>query len=139
LKRLYTALDLAPNHGAEVDWSNPFAVRFKAAMDEDFGTPEAVAVLFDVASEINRTRSADLAALLKGLGHCLGLLQQVPKAYLQAGASVSEERISALIAERAAAKGARDFARADGIRKLLLQDGIVLKDSPTGTTWEVQQ
>jgi cysteinyl-tRNA synthetase len=139
LKRLYTALDLAPNHGAEVDWSNPFAVRFKAAMDEDFGTPEAIAVLFDVASEINRNRSADLAALLKGLGHCLGLLQQVPKAYLQAGASVSEERISALIAERAAAKGARDFARADGIRKLLLQDGIVLKDSPTGTTWEVQQ
>jgi cysteinyl-tRNA synthetase len=139
LKRLYTALDLVPNNGAYVDWANPFAVRFKAAMDEDFGTPEAIAVLFELASEINRNKSADLAALLKGLGDSLGLLQQEPKSYLQAGATVSEDRIAALIAERAAAKFAKDFARADGIRQLLLKEGIVLKDSPTGTAWEVQQ
>jgi cysteinyl-tRNA synthetase len=139
LKRLYTALDLAPSSGAEVDWSNPLAVRFKAAMDEDFGTPEAIAVLFELASEINRSKSSDLAALLKGLGQCLGLLQQEPKAFLQAGATVSEDRITTLIAERAAAKAAKDFARADGIRKQLLQEGIVLKDSSTGTSWEVQQ
>jgi cysteinyl-tRNA synthetase len=122
-----------------VDWSNPFAERFKAAMDEDFGTPEAIAVLFDLASEINRNKSLELAAMLKGLGNCLGLLQQEPKAYLQAGATVSEDRIAILIAERAAAKAGKDFARADGIRKQLLDEGIVLKDSPAGTTWEVQQ
>jgi cysteinyl-tRNA synthetase len=66
-------------------------------------------------------------------------LQQEPKAFLQAGATVSEDRITTLIAERAAAKAAKDFARADGIRKQLLQEGIVLKDSSTGTSWEVQQ
>jgi cysteinyl-tRNA synthetase len=108
-------------------------------MDEDFGTPEAIAVLFDLASEINRNKCADLAALLKGLADCLGLLQQEPKAYLQAGATVSEDRITALIGERAAAKVAKDFALADGIRKQLLAQGIVLKDGPGGTTWEVQQ
>ena len=140
LKRLYTALDLAPADGAQaLDWSNAYALRFKAAMDEDFGTPEAVAVLFDLASEINRSKSADLASLLKGLGGCLGLLQQEPKTYLQAGAAVSEERIAALIAERTAAKAAKDFARADAIRQQLLEEGIVLKDSATGTTWEVAQ
>jgi cysteinyl-tRNA synthetase len=69
----------------------------------------------------------------------LGLLQQLPKSYLQAGAGVSEERIAALIAERAAAKAGKDFARADAVRKELLGQGIVLKDSPTGTTWEVSQ
>jgi cysteinyl-tRNA synthetase len=140
LKRLYTALDLAPlQEATAVDWSQAFALRFKAAMDEDFGTPEAIAVLFDLASEINRNKSAPLAALLKGLGDCLGLLQQEPKTYLQAGAGVSEERIAALIAERAAAKAGKDFARADAVRKELLEQGIVLKDSATGTTWEVAQ
>jgi cysteinyl-tRNA synthetase len=140
LKRLYTALDLAPaSAAAAVDWSSPFALRFKAAMDEDFGTPEAIAVLFDLASEINRSKSAELATLLKSLGACLGLLQQEPKSFLQAGAGVSEERIAALIAERAAAKAARDFARADGIRKQLLEQGIVLKDTAAGTSWEAAQ
>ncbi len=140
LKRLYTALDLAPAHSAQaLDWNNAYALRFKAAMDEDFGTPEAIAVLFDLASEINRNKSAELATLLKGLGDCLGLLQQLPQSYLQAGAAVSQDRIAALIAERAAAKAAKDFARADGIRKQLLEEGIVLKDSATGTTWEVAQ
>jgi len=140
LKRLYTALDLAGQQGnLAIDWNQPFAARFKLAMDEDFGTPEAIAVLFDLASEINRTKSAELAALLKALGACLGLLQQEPKAYLQAGASVSADRIMALIAERAAAKAGKDFSRADGIRKQLLEEGIVLKDSAAGTTWEVVQ
>ncbi len=140
LKRLYTALDLAPAQlAAEVDWTHPFALRFKAAMDEDFGTPEAIAVLFDLASEINRSKSASLAGLLKSLGGCLGLLQQEPKTYLQAGAALSDERIAELIAERAAAKAAKNFAGADAVRKLLLEQGIVLKDSAAGTTWEVAQ
>ena len=140
LKRLYTALALMPEQAAgAVDWCNAYAMRFRAAMDEDFGTPEAIAVLFDVASEINRSKSAPLAALLKGLGDCLGLLQQEPSRYLQAGAALSEDHILALIAERAAAKASKDFARADAVRKQLLEQGIVLKDAAGATTWEVAQ
>ncbi|HEY8905575.1 MAG TPA: cysteine--tRNA ligase [Rhodoferax sp.] len=137
LKRLYTALDLASNPAAVViDWAEPYAARFKAAMDDDFGTPEAVAVLFDLASEVNRGRSSTLAGLLKALGACLGLLQGDPKAYLQAGAGLKEQDIAALIAQRAAAKAAKNFAEADRIRQDLLAQGIVLKDSAAGTTWE---
>ncbi len=105
-------------------------------MDEDFGTPEAVAVLFELASEVNRTQSAQTAGLLKALGGVLGLLQDDPKAFAQAGAGVDEDAIQAHIAARAAAKAAKNFAEADRIRNDLLAQGIVLKDSPTGTTWE---
>jgi cysteinyl-tRNA synthetase len=138
LKRLYTALDLVKPAVVEVDWANPFAARFKAAMDEDFGTPEAVAVLFDVASEVNKTRSAADAALLKSLGACLGLLQGDPTAYLQAGSVLDEASIEQLIAQRSAAKTAKNFAEADSIRQHLLTQGIELKDSPTGTIWVVK-
>ncbi|MES2281721.1 MAG: cysteine--tRNA ligase [Pseudomonadota bacterium] len=136
LKRLYTALALVAPAETPFDWANPFAMRFKAAMDEDFGTPEAMAVLFELAGEVNRTASAETAALLKGLGACLGLLQNEPGAYLQAGAGVDEASIQALIAQRAQAKSAKDFSLADKIRTDLLARGIVLKDSPAGTTWE---
>jgi cysteinyl-tRNA synthetase len=106
-------------------------------MDEDFGTPEAISVLFDLASEINRTQSVALVTVLKQLGACLGLLEQEPQAFLQAGAALSEPDIRALITARAAAKAAKDFARADDLRKSLLVQGVVLKDSAQGTTWEV--
>ena len=149
LKRLYTALNSVrpePVEGpastgsarTEIDWTHPFAVRFKAAMDEDFGTPEAVAVLFDLAGEVNKTGSSALAALLRNLGACLGLLQGSPGAYLQSGSGGDEARIQQLIAQRAAAKAAKNFAEADRIRQDLLANGIVLKDSPAGTTWEAR-
>lgn len=136
LKRLYTALALVAPSVRAVDWGNPFAARFKAAMDEDFGTPEAMAVLFELAAEVNRTASVEMAALLKGLGACLGLLQNEPGAYLQAGVALGDAAIQKLIAQRAEAKAAKDFALADKIRTDLLAQGIVLKDSPAGTTWE---
>ena len=138
LKRLYTALDLVPPAEVSIDWAEPYAARFKAAMDNDFATSEAVAVLFDLAAEVNRSKSAQAAGLLKSLGNCIGLLQGEPRAFLQAGAAEGEspDAINGLIARRAAAKSAKNFTEADSIRKLLLEQGIVLKDSPTGTTWE---
>jgi cysteinyl-tRNA synthetase len=139
LKRLYTALDLVKPGPMKIDWILPFAARFKSAMDEDFGTPEAIAVLFELATEVNRTRSAELAGLLKTLGGCLGLLQGDPKVFLQAGSTLDEGTITTLIAQRATAKAARNFAEADRIRQELQALGVVLKDSATGTTWETGQ
>jgi len=137
LKRLYTALAAVPPAPvAAIDWQQPHAQRFQAAMNEDFGTSEAVAVLFDLASEVNRHLSAELAGLLKALGGVLGLLQQVPQAFLQTGVTLSEADIQAQIQARAQAKKDRDFATADRIRQELAAQGVVLKDSPTGTTWE---
>lgn len=136
LKRLYTALDLVTANDVAIDWTNPYATRFKAAMDEDFGTPEAVAVLFDLAGEVNRTKSPELAGLLCSLGAVLGLLQQAPEAFLQKGSGGNASEILIQIGLRADAKAQKNFAEADRIRKDLLAKGIVLKDSPTGTTWE---
>jgi cysteinyl-tRNA synthetase len=138
LKRIYTALQVVPaaSATAAIDWSEPFAARFAAAMNNDLGTPEAVAVLFDLAGEVNRMRSIELSTLLKSLGGCLGLLQLEPTDYLQAGSALDEAAIQTQIALRSAAKANKNFAEADRIRKQLQAQGIVLKDAATGTTWE---
>ena len=136
LKRLYTALHAVAPSDVPVDWQNAYAARFKAAMDEDFGTPEAVAVLFELAAEVNRTQSAQLSGLLKGLGGVLGLLQSHPQDFLQAGSEVDEAQIQSLIEARATAKASKNFAEADRIRQTLSDMGVVLKDSAQGTQWE---
>ncbi len=139
LRRLYTALDgIDVPANVKVDWTRPQAIAFRAAMDEDFNTPLALAVLFDLASEINRSRDVGTAALLKSLAGVLGVLQQSPRTYLQAaqdGSALDASAIEALIAERHAAKQAKNFAQADRIRAALTEMGVDLKDSAAGTTW----
>ena len=136
LKRLYTALDAVPPSDVAIDWNDPHALRFRAAMDDDLGTPEAMAVLFDLASEVNRTRSAARSGLLKALGGTLGLLQVDPQAFLRTGAGLDEAAIQVHIDARAAAKAAKNYAEADRIRQDLVAQGVVLKDGAGGTTWE---
>ena len=140
LTRLYTALKNVPVQGeAAVDWDEAHAQRFRAAMDDDFNTAEAVAVLFELANEVNRSASPALAAQLKALGGVLGLLGRVPQAFLQAGApdadGLDAAAVEAKIAERAAAKKAKDYAAADRIRAELLEAGVILEDGAGGTTW----
>jgi cysteinyl-tRNA synthetase len=143
LTRLYTTLrDTPPAADFQVDWDNAYAARFKAAMDDDFNTPEACAVLFELASEVNRARSARDAAVLKSLAALLGLLQREPTAFLQAGASagdLSAEEIQALIDQRTAARKAKNFAEADRIRKHLESLGVLLEDAAGGTIWRRKQ
>jgi cysteinyl-tRNA synthetase len=153
LSRLYTALKNVPPTEVELNWDNDYAVRFRAAMDEDFGTPEAVAILFELATEVNRTKDSQLAGMLKALGGVLGMLQSDPCRFLQGEAHhvltdsltatdtvdaeivYGRESIERRIEERAAAKKSRNFAEADRIRDELKASGIILEDGPQGTAW----
>ncbi|WP_145601633.1 cysteine--tRNA ligase [Yersinia frederiksenii] len=143
LERLYTALrgtdaNAIPAGGAE------FEARFRAAMDDDFNTPEAYSVLFDIAREVNRLKTEDIAAAnglaaeLRKLAHVLGLLEQDPELFLQSGAQTDDDevaKIEALIKQRNDARSSKDWALADSARDQLNELGIVLEDGPQGTTW----
>jgi cysteinyl-tRNA synthetase len=131
LTRLYTALK-DDDGEAKLDWTEAHARRFKQAMDDDFGTPEAVAVLFDLATRINAGEKT-LAPQLRGLGAVLGLLQRDARAFLQGGEA--QGWITEAIEARAAARKRKDFAEADRIRETLLDKGIVLEDVGGRTTW----
>ncbi|WP_338352535.1 cysteine--tRNA ligase [Thalassolituus oleivorans] len=137
LERFYNALQEA-NVGDAADIDNEYSQRFHAAMDDDFNTPEAIAALFDLVREVNKTTGEEqqaLAGQLKYLGGVLGCLQADPQTFLQAGAGDEAAWIDEMIAKRIAAKKAKDFATADAVRDELVAKGIVLKDGPEGTVW----
>ena len=153
VSRLYTTLKNTRPDTVAIDWKTPFAERFAKAMNDDFNTPEACAVLFELASEVNRSKSTQLAGELRALAALLGLLQSEPTTFLQsqppgastdttdtlteskASQSLSAEEIGALIVLRSEAKKTKDFAEADRLRSALLAQGIVLEDTAQGTSW----
>jgi cysteinyl-tRNA synthetase len=139
MDRLYTALNGITAPAVAIDWNELNAKKFHAAMDDDFNTPEAMAVLFELANELNRTRSPQIAGLLRALAGTLGLLQREPSTYLQAAPAgeggMEAEQIDGLIAARVAAKKAKNYAESDRIRAELLAAGVQLEDTAQGTVW----
>ena len=115
----------------EIDWENSYAKRFRDAMEDDFNTPIAFAVLHDLRGEVNRSQSTVSAGLLKALGATIGLFQHDAAAFVQGAHNMN---VDALIAERNTAKKEKNFVRADEIRKQLDAAGIVLEDKPGGVT-----
>ncbi|MEE8481977.1 MAG: cysteine--tRNA ligase, partial [Acidiferrobacterales bacterium] len=146
LTRFYTALRDLPMVDVDETVLEPYRDRFQSAMDDDFNTPEAFAVLFELARDINKAReqkdssAAALAAVLRYLGDILGILQQDPNAFLRGdtGAGLSNAEIDDLIQRRIQAREDKDWAEADRIRDTLVQHRIVLEDSAGGTRWRRQ-
>lgn len=141
LERLYTVLRNHDGTTIAIDWEqDPYAVRFMTAMNDDFNTPEAIAVLFDLASEANRTGDVRYATLLKSLAGVLGLMQQSPQNFFQyltdsQTNELTEVLIEQLIQQRLQARQEKDFAKADSLRQQLSESGIILEDGSQGTTW----
>ncbi|WP_394165360.1 cysteine--tRNA ligase [Photobacterium piscicola] len=142
LERLYTSLR-GLDTSVEVAGGEEFVARFKEAMDDDFNTPEAYSALFDMAREINRLKTDDIAAAsllgarMRELADILGLLSQDPETFLQGGAGEEDDvaEIEGLIQQRLDARAAKDWAAADDARDKLLAMGIILEDGVQGTTW----
>jgi cysteinyl-tRNA synthetase len=154
LTRLYTALKNVPPVDVALDWNSDYAARFREAMDEDFNTPEVMAVLFELANEVNRSHDPLIAGQLKALGSVIGILQSNPTSFLQgdirftnirgslgvyatveAKKVYEKESVEHLIEARTAAKKSKNFTEADRIRDDLKAAGIILEDGPQGTTW----
>ncbi len=148
LERFYQALAAVDVADSTEGLDNDFEARFCEAMDDDFNTPRALAVLFELVTELNKAvregaaEASALAAQLKQLAGMIGLLEQSPKAFLQGEAGegdLTAEQVEALIEQRNQARKDRDFAEADRVRDLLADKGIVLKDSREGTSWYREQ
>ncbi|WP_306476499.1 cysteine--tRNA ligase [Methyloversatilis sp.] len=138
LSRLYTTLKNVPPADVRPDWSTPAGQRLRAAMDDDFNTPEAMAVLFELSNDANRSGDPAVSGELRALAGVLGLLERSAEEFLQGRAQaggLDDAQIDALIEQRIAAKKARDFATADRVRDELKQQGVILEDSAAGTTW----
>jgi cysteinyl-tRNA synthetase len=139
LNRLYTSLKGITFDAVsdEVDWGDARAKSFRAALDDDLNTPEAMSVLFDLVSDLNRDRSVSTAKLLKGLAGVLGLLGRDPSEFLQAGGNseLSAAEIDGMIKERDEARANKNFDEADELRDRLLKAGVILEDSSGKTTW----
>jgi len=133
LTRLYQSLkDIELVEAIDHDWAG----QFNQAMNDDFNTPEALAVLFQLSHELNKTHSPLQAATLKKLASILGILQSKPEEFLQAGLeSMDKEKIETLINERLEARAAKNWSRADEIRVLLVDAGVELEDGVGGTSW----
>ncbi|MFL0807232.1 MAG: cysteine--tRNA ligase [Oceanobacter sp.] len=138
LDRFYNALSLVDGDVVAADIENDYSERFHAAMDDDFNTPVAIAVLFDLVRALNKADGAEALALagqLKYLGAVLGCLQLEPSEFLQGADEDESAWVESMIAKRAQAKKDKDFATADSVRDELQAKGIVLRDGPEGTTW----
>ncbi len=145
LERLYTSLKDLSLEGVEAAAGTEFETRFYKAMDDDFNTPEALGVLFELVRELNKARAENadnaqsLGALVLKLGGALGVLQSNPESFLKSGGDVDEAWIEEMIEKRKAAKKAKDFAEADRVREELASNGVILQDSREGTTWRIER
>ena len=140
LTRLYLSIrNKVTSQKSEIDWSNNYAIKFKAALDDDFNTPAAIAVLYELANEINKNKDNQKIELLVNLANSIGILAMNPEDFLQ-GVMIPSVRddgliIDELINERNLAKKNKDYEEADRIRKLLLENDILLEDTAEGTIW----
>jgi cysteinyl-tRNA synthetase len=137
LTRLYlTIRDITKSANSVIDWNNSYAKKFKAALDDDFNSAEALSVLFDLSNEINKKNSDTLKVLLINLANILGLLYQNPENFLQGkDGLISDSDINTMIKKRNVAKQNRNYNEADAIREHLLSQGIILEDTEKGTIW----
>ena len=139
LTRLYNTLNLVKPAAFELsEYSNHYTEKFFAAMDDDFGTAEAMSVLFELANEVNKNQDVQLSGCLKALGGVLGLLQDNPQAFLQNSGSeegLSSDEINDLIAQRKIARETKNWAESDRIRDILAEHKITVRDGVDGTTW----